>query len=294
MTTTIAEPIVDRRQFIGGSDISAILGISPWQTPYQLYSEKTSDAPLVIDPKRQAIFDRGKRLEPFIVEWARQDLDLQIIQKNARYTDPELPFLSCEVDFEHEYSSSIENADAKSVHPSKSNEWGLPGTDETPDHYTAQFLFGQMVTGRESTLCMAMFGMDKLEPYRVHRNEEVIGWIRVQAEIFWEHVQKRTPPEITTLEDAKIAWRREHPAKQIEASPEIDEIADRLKLMRTAINGEQARADLLELDLKKYMRDAEELVDGKGQRIATWKTQQRKSYTVAASECRVMRLAGRD
>jgi len=294
MNTALVESPVDRRQFVGGSDISAILGISPWQTPYQLYVEKTSDTPLVIDPKRQAIFDRGKRLEPFIVEWARQDLDLTIVRKNARYSDPELPFLCCEIDFEHEYSGSIENADAKSVHPSKSKEWGLPGTDEIPDHYTAQFLFGQMITDRDSTLCMAMFGMDKLEPYRVRRNEEVIVWMREQAIRFWEMVEKRTPPGITTLEDAKIAWRREHPAKQIEASAEIDEIAERLKLMRTAINGDQARADLLELDMKKYMQDAEELVDARGQRIATWKMQQRKSFTVAASESRVLRLAGRD
>jgi predicted phage-related endonuclease len=294
MTTATTELAIDRRQFLGGSDISAALGISPWQTPYQLYCEKTSETPLEIDPKRQAIFDRGKRLEPFIVEWARQDLDLHIVQKNARYTDPVLRFLSCEVDFEHEFSGSIENADAKSVHPSKSKEWGLPGTDEIPDHYTAQFLFGQMVTGRDSTLCMAMFGIDKLEPYRVRRNEEVIVWMRVQAEIFWERVQKRTPPEITTLEDAKIAWRREHPAKQVVATSEITEIAERLKLMRLALKGEEAKADLLELDLKKYIADAEELVDSQGCKIASWKVQQRKSYTVAASESRVLRLAGRD
>lgn len=291
MSTKLA---IDRRQFIGGSDISAVLGISPWQTPYQLYLEKTADAPAEVDPKRQAIFDRGKRLEPFIVEWARQDLELQIVRTNARYIDAELPFLSCEVDFEHEFSGSVENADAKSVHPSKSNEWGLPGTDEIPDHYTAQFLFGQMITGRESTLCMAMFGMDKLEPYRVKRNEEVIVWMRVQAEIFWERVQKRNPPEVTTLQDAKLRWHQEHPGAQIEATSEIDEIAERLKLMRLSIAGDNAKADLLELDLKKFIGDAEELVDSTGRKIASWKLQQRKSYTVSASESRVLRLSGRD
>lgn len=285
---------VDRRQFIGGSDISAVLGISPWQTPYQLYCEKTSDEPLEVDAKQQAIFDRGKRLEPFIVEWARQDLDLHIVRTNARYQDAELPFLSCEIDFEHEYSSVIENADAKSVHPSKSKEWGLPGTDEIPDHYTAQFLFGQMVTGRDSTLCMAMFGMDKLEAYRVRRNDEVIAWMREQALRFWEMVEKRTPPEVTTLEDAKLRWRRENPGVQVEATREIEEIAERLKLMRQAICGDEAKAALLELDLKKYIGDAEELVDGRGRKIASWKIQQRKAYSVAASECRMMRLSGRD
>jgi hypothetical protein len=118
--------------------------------------------------------------------------------------------------------------------------------------------------------------------------------MRVQAEIFWERVQKRTPPDITTLEDAKIAWRREHPAKQVVATSEITEIAERLKLMRLALKGEEAKADLLELDLKKYIADAEELVDSQGSKIASWKTQARKSYTVAAGESRVLRLAGRD
>lgn len=293
MTTAIAEPIVDRRQFIGGSDISAILGISPWQTPYQLWCEKTSEQPIELDAAKAAFFRRRKMMEPYVIELAREEHQLDVVARNARYYD-DTGIFSCEVDFEHEYEGHIENADVKTVHPFMAKEWGEPGTDEIPKHYTAQFLWGQMITGRDSTLCMAMIGIDKLEPYRVMRNDGVIQWMRGQASRFWDLVDKKTPPEITTLEDAKLAWRREQQAKQIVATPEILAIADRLYLMKKAINGRQAEADLLELDLKKFMGNAEEIVDPQGDRVMTWKTQVKKSYTVAASECRVIRLAGRD
>lgn len=294
MSTTIAEPIVDRRQFIGGSDISAILGISPWQTPYQLWVEKTSEQPIELEPKKAAFFRRRKMLEPYVIDLARVEHDLKVVAKNERYFDKYLPFMSCEVDFEHEYDGDIENADVKTVHPAMAKHWGEPGTDEIPQYYTAQFLWGQAITERESTLCMAMIGLDKLEPYRVMRSDSVIKWMVEQAQRFWEKVQTRIAPEITTLEDAKLAWRREQQAKQIVATPEILAIAERLSLMKKAINGRQAEADLLELDLKKFMGNAEEIVDPQGDRVMTWKTQVKKSYTVAASECRVVRLAGRD
>jgi putative phage-type endonuclease len=285
---------VDRRQFIGGSDISAILGISPWQTPYQLWVEKTSDKPIEEDPKKAAFFRRRKMMEPYVIDLAREEHGLNVVARNARYYDSELPFLSCEVDFEHEWDGWTENADVKTVHPAMAKHWGEPGTDEIPQYYTAQFLWGLMITARFSTLCMAMIGIDKLEPYRVKRNDAVITWMREQALRFWELVEKKTPPEITTLDDAKLAWRREQQAKQIVATPEILAIAERLALMKKAINGRQAEADLLELDLRKFMGSAEEIIDPQGDRVLTWKTQIKKSYTVQASESRVMRLAGRD
>jgi len=291
---TAIEAPVDRRFILGGSDIPAVLGISPYRTPYQLWQEKTSEFPIEEDPKKAAFFRRRKMMEPYVIELARVEHDLNVVAKNARYYDPHSPFMSCEIDFEHEWERTLENADVKTVHPAMAKEWGEPGTDEIPQYYTAQFLWGQMITGRDSTLCMAMIGIDKLVPYRVMRNGNVIGWMREQAEKFWDLVEKRTPPPVTTLEDAKLAWQRERQAKQIEATSEILAIANRLALLKKAISGKQAEADLLELDIKKFMGDAEEIVDSNGDRLLTWKTTKKKSYTVQASECRVMRLAGRD
>ena len=289
----VAKPqVMDRRSFLGGSDMAAVLGLSPYATPYQVWCEKTAEHAPEPDPQRAIYFRRGKMLEPYVIEMAREEHGLDVVARNRRYIDPELPFLSCEIDFEHEHGGALENADVKTVHMSKFKEWGEPGTDEIPQHYTVQFLFGQMVTARDSTLCMALFGMDRLEPYRVRRDAAVIGWMRQRAVSFWEMVQTRTAPEVTTLEDAKLRWARESGVRQIEASAEVIEIAHRLRLLRSSMAGDQAKCDLLELDLKKFIGDHEEVVNSQGERVATWKTQARKAYSVQAGESRVLRLTG--
>ena len=33
----------DRQGFIGGSDVAAILGVSPWKSPFLLYQEKIGE-----------------------------------------------------------------------------------------------------------------------------------------------------------------------------------------------------------------------------------------------------------
>lgn len=40
---TIAPAEHDRRRYIGGSDVAAVLGISPWRTPLQLWEAKTRE-----------------------------------------------------------------------------------------------------------------------------------------------------------------------------------------------------------------------------------------------------------
>jgi predicted phage-related endonuclease len=32
----------DRSKFLGGSDVAAIFGVSPWKTPYDLFLDKTT------------------------------------------------------------------------------------------------------------------------------------------------------------------------------------------------------------------------------------------------------------
>ena len=58
----------DRTKFIGGSDIAAILGISPWRTAVQLWKDKIT--PRVADdgrPKRKQL-SRGHRWESVVAE----------------------------------------------------------------------------------------------------------------------------------------------------------------------------------------------------------------------------------
>ena len=56
----------ERRKGIGGSDVAAIMGLSPWKTAYQIYQDKRGE---VKDFEGSAVMDWGKRMEPAIRQW---------------------------------------------------------------------------------------------------------------------------------------------------------------------------------------------------------------------------------
>jgi putative phage-type endonuclease len=286
---------VDRRTFLGGSDMAAILGLSPWKTPYQLWLEKTSEAPP--EDNDSGVKRRGRRLEPVIVDWMREDYGLKIIAHNERYVDQELPFLSCEVDFEHDEMENgvviTENAEVKTVHPSHAKDWGDEWSDEIPLYYTAQAAFGQMITGRESTLFAVLIGADDLRAYRVKRDDELISTLREKAIRFWALVEKRTPPPIINLQDARLAWSVSQPGS-ITATDEVSAWVKELQQVKKIISGREAEAELLEMKIASFMQEKEQLLDARGNRLATWKLQRRKGYTVEPTEFRVMRTTGKE
>ncbi len=61
MTMHGPQYLEERRKGIGGSDIAAILGLSPWKTAYQVYQEKRKE----VDDALELIFQ----------EIAKEDMD---------------------------------------------------------------------------------------------------------------------------------------------------------------------------------------------------------------------------
>ena len=150
---------VDRSQFLGGSDAAAVMGLSPWATPVELWQQKTGRAPAPkVTQARQRMFDRGHKLEPFIRDMVidklrDQGLDVELLASNQRYTDPEHEFLRAEIDFELllrgsavigskivEFKGEHINCDAKSVSGFARQKWGDVDTEDVPIEYAAQFM----------------------------------------------------------------------------------------------------------------------------------------------------------
>jgi hypothetical protein len=62
----------------GGSDMAAILGISPWVSQAQLYREKTNRKSAPVAPGTQAAYDRGHRAEPVIREMFGKAKEIEV------------------------------------------------------------------------------------------------------------------------------------------------------------------------------------------------------------------------
>lgn len=213
----------DRTKFIGGSDIAAVLGISPWVTPAELWLDK-------VEPRRAEVPEtgvkrRGHRLEPYIVDMIREDFGLEIVARNERYRDSLVPYFAAEIDFEYrdEETGAIENGEIKTVHPFKAKDWGESETDQLPLHYLAQAQWGLGIKGRKRCRTFALIG-DDLRPFVVERDEETIAAMRARAQEFWErYVLCKVRPPMDMDQRALAALRRLYPGTD---GTEIEATAD--------------------------------------------------------------------
>ncbi len=199
---------IDRSKFLGSTDMAAIMGLSKWKTPLDVYLEKIGEAPPP-DPSKQKIFARGKKFEPLIIEMMQDELGYQIIARNKRYADSEFPFMSCEVDCETVIESEHTNIEIKTSHPFVANQWGDEGTDEIDIAYACQAMYSLMITGRQHCIFGALIGSDNLVTYNIYRDDETIAGMRAKAIDFWNNnVLARVPPEPINMDDMMRLFAR--------------------------------------------------------------------------------------
>jgi putative phage-type endonuclease len=267
----------DRSKFLGGSDIGALLGISPWRTPLQLWQDKTT--PRVEGPAKK-VFTRGIRWESVVAEMLVEDLQrrghkVEILRSNTRYQDATLPFLAAEIDFELRLDDDeeITNCELKTVHPFRMKDWGDTGSDDLPVHYTAQVMHGLGVTVRRKGLLAALFGADELRTYPVPADDETIEGMRAQAAAFWnDHVLTGLPPAPKNLADLGLLFGKESDGPPLLAAPELAARVMKLRALLTEIKAREAEAEAIEFDIKLAMREASEIVMPNGKSAVEWKS----------------------
>ena len=76
-----------RHMGIGGSDTGAILGVSPWESRYTLWKEKTSPQPDQ-SPPTDAMAD-GNLMEPVIAEIFAEQSGMVVLEDTNLYAHPE-------------------------------------------------------------------------------------------------------------------------------------------------------------------------------------------------------------
>ncbi|SOD42421.1 YqaJ viral recombinase family nuclease [Nitrosovibrio sp. Nv4] len=277
----------DRQTFIGGSDVAAILGISKWKSPFQLYHEKIGAYVEESNPLRDKVLNRGKRWEPVVVEMLIDELESQgrevkIIGRNARYQDPQHPFLAAEIDLELLIDGEEVNGEIKTVHPFAAKDWGEEGTDEIPVYYTAQVMHGLMIKPRRRAIVAALIGADDLRLHEVVRDDDLITGIRAKEIEFWQRVQDRVAPEPTEAADVKWLYGKDL-GTVAEADDGLALLCQALKDKKTSFKTLEEEIEELSTSIKIRIGNAATLLY-RDRPIATWKTQQTNRLDTKALE----------
>ena len=230
---------IDRTKFIGGSDIGAIIGVSKWRTPLDVYLMKRGEMPMTggeADAQKEKVLRRGKRMEPVVLEMLGEEKQLKIVARNERYVDQEYPYMACEIDAEADLDGERVNVEIKTSHPFAAGQWGEEGTDEIDVSYAAQAMWGLMITGRPRCIFGVLIGSDNLLSYEIKRDDETIASMRAKAVEFWEqNVQVGIPPKAINLPDVFHTFRTK-PSSVTEATEEVAALVDQFKVATAQAN----------------------------------------------------------
>jgi hypothetical protein len=248
------------------------------------------------------LYRRGKKLEPWVMELLEEERGITIFKRNQRYSDPEFPWMACEIDFEYMADEGHCNGDVKTISPFAAHDWGEEGTDQFPIYYCLQFMWGMMITGRPKCLVAALIGADDLRVYEVKRDDELIAEIRRRVRAFWESIQRRIPPPPQTQNDTYKILKK-YGGFESPGTPEVWDAVRRLKGIRAAQTRLKSAEDSQQLIIKRQLvLEAEAMGitespkkfiinDASGKKLATLAMQHRDGYTVKPTDFLVLRTA---
>lgn len=270
-----------RRQGIGGSDVAAILGFSPWKTPLDVYLTKT--APPQPDEMSEPAY-WGTVLEDVVAqEYAkRSDCKVQRVRQLLRH--PHHPWALANIDRAIVTPSSRARLDSngrllgvegilecKTASAYKASDWGRDGDDEAiPVHYAAQGMWYLAVTGQPWCDFACLIGGQKFVIKRIERDEETIASMVEQCRIFWfDHVLKGVPPPISNGTDAAKLFPLDN-GQAIEASTEmLTAYSDAVALRAQIEAAEQTLEQHLDT-LKASLGEASSITLH-GRKLVSWK-----------------------
>lgn len=193
---------------VGGSDVAAIIGLSPFQSAFGLWQERKG-----LEPDRDnPAMTWGVRLEPVIVEaWADNHPDRAVAHSpGAVYQHPDREW-------------QVASPDALLVAPGTilgglevktarhDNEWGPHGTDVIPPYYMCQVQWCMDVFGLpEWHVAVLIAGSDYRE-YTVAAQPAFQEVLRDSARDFLTSLDEDAPPAIDGSDHTYKAVRRIHP-----------------------------------------------------------------------------------
>ncbi|MGD9276276.1 MAG: YqaJ viral recombinase family protein [Candidatus Pacearchaeota archaeon] len=260
------QQLKDRKNYIGGSDISAIFGYNKWKTALDIYNEKTSDE---IKQNGNTIdnnyIDWGNEDEPILLSKFEREICLKVKQNvPIRYHD-KYDFLAANVDGIAFDLDEIYILEAKSICRTH-DEWGDPVNDinynlisnnqlkqkrgQIPAQYLFQVAYYCAIYNSTKAYILVRFGNHlPMCVYQYNRDHDFENHIIENAKNFWvNHIQKKIPPKPQTYDDVKELYKNAIKQKEIIINNDIiDKYIEMTEL--------QKQYNDLERKIKKYKKE---------------------------------------
>ena len=259
-----------RKSGIGSSEVATIVGLNPWETPYQLWRRKVG-----IDPPKEENFamKAGHYLEDAVSRFWHDATGRDIIKRSAGdwiIRDNKHPFLQVSPDRTYWLGESRANDD-KGILECKTTQMSIDA-DDLPKHWFCQVQYQLGVAGYTqgslAWLCSARdFGYTDITLV-----PDFYEWLTDEVARFWnDNIQGGKEPDAVSVSDVLLKYNRHTNGKSIEVSDDVFQAYLQLKDVRKELAELDERKEALEAKIKLAFTDAEALTHD-GQTIATWRS----------------------
>lgn len=266
----------DRKNYVGASEVAAIIGLDSYRSPLDVWKKKVYNAePEASEELRQrAAF--GTRAEDFVAEWLSEKYALKVRKDNKIRIHPDHPFFCANLDrviVGRQYPGVLE---IKTTSRESLKTWSIYADDINPvfmHHWCqvqAQLSVSGYTWGAIGVLPSDSFrGFGEPELIEIERDDDFIKLMVEQVVDFWSLVLSETPPPAKTVSDVLYLHPKAGPPP-IEASEETYQTIKRLKMLKTQISQLEKEESALSDQIKILFGEADEM-KFQGEVLATFK-----------------------
>lgn len=267
---------------LGGSDIGAILGLSPYRTPVDVWMDKTGRAA----PQEESLQMRfGTYAEEFVAKEYSQQTGLAVQRFTAMLHHPSAPILgnidrlvipagqkraSHQAEIRTDRLLECKTASAFAAY--KPDEWGAAGSDNVPMSYLVQCATYRILTGCQFADLAVLFGNQEVRIYNLTSDAELEQMIVAKAAEWWQaHIINDVAPEPVCDADVRLLYTNSAPGSIAQADDNLLAVMAELRTAKDESAAWEKKADAAALVIKTAMGEAEALA-WNGETLCTFKS----------------------
>lgn len=254
-----------RRPGLGASDVAPAMGMSPWQSQYSLWAEKSGLLPGMEQTER---FEWALKQEPLIIQWAEDHGWVHgPVRRFEMARSVSYPWLLANPDG----VTKREVVEVKHLHSGDETRWDYG----VPDHYVIQTHAQMIVYGVRTAVMPVTFGCDPPRHFIIDFDPVLAAQIIETTHAFWKRVESGDAPDPDGSEASMNALREVYmnpeQGKKIELPPEAEAWLDKRDIAVIAEKAFTKQVNEVKAQIMFEMGDAE-IATIFDEPVATWKT----------------------
>ena len=255
-----SEWIEERRRSVGASEVAAVMGLSKWTTPLDVYRSKHGiDKPF--DPLLALVGHMDEAvMHRWLVELSGLNPDLS---PGFMARSTEHPFIHATPD---RMWGDIP-VQLKTAHEFTAHKWD----EGIPTEYRVQVQTEMLVTGAARALLVVRIGARDFRAIWEPRDDRFIDEHLIPTvREFWDtNVRAQVPPPVSSIAEVNALPTY---TVETELSSEAFDVLERITVLNSDIDAQSKERDALKVVLAQYTGTADTLTF-EGRKVATWRQQ---------------------